>query len=210
MNIFFIYIPFTSVWIIRHHLENVKTVLDIGCGDGRLMNKVNKDKKYEVTGVDLYKPYLNKAKKTGVYKRLVKSDLRKLKFSSKSFDVVLASQVVEHLTKKDASKLINRLEDIAKHKVIITTPNGFVKYDPFDVKDNNKLQKHKSGWTIQEMEKLGYKIYGQGSKSVYRSEGPLYKFRRFKDIFVILSYLLSPITYFFPNKSFCIVAVKEL
>lgn len=202
-------IPFSSPWIIRHHLANSKTVLDIGCGDGELMVKVNYDKKYEVTGVDLYRPYLNKAKKTGVYKKIVLSDLKKLKFKQKSFDVVLASQVIEHINKKDGLKMISAMEKIARDKVIIATPNGFVPFEPFENKDDNPLQVHKSGWGIEEMKKLGYKVYGQGSNFIYRSTGLLYKFRKLKNLLVVISYLLSPIVYFCPSSSFIIIAIKD-
>lgn len=201
--------PFSSPWIIRYHLANAKTVLDIGCGDGQLMVKVNYDKKYEVTGVDLYRPALRKAKRTGVYKKTVLSDLTKLKFKQKSFDVVLASQVIEHISKKDGLKILSLMEKIAKDKVIISTPNGFVPFEPFEDKDDNPLQIHKSGWRVEEMKKLGYKIYGQGSNFIYRPKGPLYKFRKLKNLLVIASYLLSPIVYFYPNLSFIIIAIKN-
>lgn len=209
MDNILVYFPFTYPWIIRHLLGNSKTVLDIGCGDGSFMIKINRDKKYEVTGVDLYKPDLKQAKQSGAYKKIISSDIRKIKFQNKSFDAVLSSQVIEHLNKKDALNLIKKLERFTKCKVILSTPNGFVKYDPFEVINNNKLQEHKSGWKIKEMEELGYKVFGQGSKFIYRSEGPLYKFRRFKNIFAILSYLLSPFIYFFPERSFIIVAIKK-
>lgn len=202
-------IPFSSPWIVRHHLANAKTVLDIGCGDGALMVKVNYDKKYEVTGVDLYRPSLRKAKGTGVYKKTVLSDLKKLKFKQKSFDVVLASQVIEHISKKDGLKIISSMEKIARDKVIISTPNGFVPFEPFESKDDNPLQNHRSGWEIKEMQKLGYKVYGQGSNFIYRSTGLLYRFRKLKNILVFISYLLSPIVYFYPNSSFIIVAIKN-
>lgn len=202
-------IPFSSPWIIRHHLGNAKTVLDIGCGDGQLMVKVNYDKKYEVTGVDLYRPSLKKAKKTGVYKKTVLSDLKKLKFKQKSFDVVLASQVIEHVSKKNGLRIISSMEKIAREKVVISTPNGFVPFEPFEDKDNNPLQIHKSGWRIKEMQRLGYKVYGQGSEFIYSSTGLLYRFRKLKNLLVIISYLLSPITYFYPNSSFIIIAIKN-
>lgn len=203
-------LPFTFSWIIRYHLANSKTILDIGCGDGALMSKVNSDKKYEVVGVDLYKPYLEKAKKSGVYKRLISLDLRKLKFRNKSFDIVLASQVIEHLSKKEARALIVKLEEIARNKVIIATPNGFVKYDPFEVIDNNKLQEHKSGWKVEEMRKLGYKVRGQANKLIYLpSTGLIYRYRKLKYLLILISYLLSPISYFLPNTCSCIIAVKD-
>lgn len=204
-----VHFPFTSPWIIRYHLGNAKSILDVGCGDGSLMIKVNRDKKYDITGVDLYKPYLKLAKRSGVYKNVISSDIRKIKFKDKSFDAVLASQVIEHLTKKDALKLIKKMEKIARHKIILATPNGFVKYDPFEIIDDNKLQEHKSGWEIKEMKKMGYEVFGQGSGFIYRPSGLLYKFRGLKDILVIFSYILSPISYFFPITSTSITAVKK-
>lgn len=205
-----VHTPFTPYWIIRRFLNGSNKVLDVGCGDGAVMSKINYDKKFDVYGVDLYKPYLEKAKKGGVYKKLILSDLRKLKFQNKSFDAVLASQVIEHLSKKDSLKLISKLEKIAKHKVILSTPNGYVKFDPFEAADGNKLQIHKSGWEIKEMESMGYKVCGQANRIIYwPSSGLLYRYRRLKYIFVLISYLLSPISYFWPHTSSCIIALKE-
>lgn len=205
-----VYIPFSSPWIVRHHLGNAKTVLDVGCGDGEFMLKVNPDKKYDVVGLDLHKPHLKKAKQTGVYKKVVFSDLRKLKLKKNSFDVVLASQVIEHIDKKEGLSMISILEKLAKRKVIISTPNGFVPFDPFDVIDDNPFQVHKSGWEIEEMKRYGYKVYGQANSFIYRSQtGLLYKFRRLKNFFVMVSLLLAPISYFLPQTSSMIIAVKE-
>lgn len=204
------HIPFSSPWIFRFHLGNARTVLDIGCGDGSLMMKINHDNKYHVTGVDLYKPYLKKAKATGVYRQIISSDIRKIKFKAKSFDVVIASQVIEHLNKKDALNLIKKMEKITKKRLILATPNGFVEYDPFEGGDGNSLQEHKSGWETEEMEKMGYRVYGQGVGFIYKPNGLLYRYRKFKDFWVLISYLLSPISYIAPEASASIVAVKDL
>lgn len=200
--------PFSSPWIFRHHLGRSKTILDIGCGDGSLMRKINYDKKYLVTGVELHKPSLKRAKLTGVYKQIICSDVRKIAFKAKSFDVVFASQVIEHLSKKDALSLIQKMERIARTKVIIATPNGFVKYDPFEGHDGNSLQEHKSGWEVKEMEMKGYKIYGQGISFIYKPSGLLYKYRRLKDILTVIAYFLAPWAYFIPFASACIIAIK--
>lgn len=204
------FIPFSSPWIIRHHLGNAKTVLDVGCGDGEFMLKVNPDKKYDVVGIDLFKPNIKKTKKTGVYKRVILSDLRKMKFKKESFDIVLASQVIEHINKKEGLKMISIIEKISKKRVIIYTPNGFVPFDPFEVVDNNPLQVHKSGWEVKEMRKYGYRVYGQGNKIIYNAnDGLLYKHRGLKNIWVLISFLLAPISYFMPEASSMIIAVKD-
>lgn len=207
MNLFK-FLPLSPPWIIRYHIGRSKTVLDVGCGEGSLMAKVNSDKRYEVVGIDLYLPYLKIAKATGVYKKLEQKDIKNICLPDKSFDAVLAHQVIEHLNKKDALKLLNKLEKIARHKVIISTPNGYVKYDPFEIRDDNKLQKHKSGWTQKELEGYKYKVYGQGCGFIYRPTGLLYKFRSFKHILVSISYLLATLSYFFPSTSAYLIAIK--
>ena len=209
MKNFLTYIPFSSPWIIRHNLGDMKTILDVGCGDGSMMLKINFDNKYDVTGIDLYSPYLRMAKGNGVYKKIVKGSIKNMKFKNRSFDAVLASQVIEHISKREGIKMIKEMERIAKKKVIIATPKGFVPFEPFEKKDNNPLQVHKSGWEIDEMRKYGYKIYGQGSGFIYKPTGLLYKFRNLKNIFIIISFLLSPLTYLAPNTSSIIVAVKN-
>ncbi len=45
----------------------------------------------------------------------------------------------------------------SKNKIIIFTPNGFIWQDGYD---DNSLQEHKSGWCAEELEKLGFKVYG--------------------------------------------------
>lgn len=204
------FLPFSSPWIIRHHLGKHKSVLDVGCGDGSLMLKVNPDKKYKVVGVDFYNPSLKKANHRGIYKKVILKDIRKINFKDKSFDIVLASQVIEHLSKKDALNLIKKMEKIAKFKVILTTPRGFIEFDPFEVNDKNKLQDHKSGWEIDELKKFGYKVFGQGAGFIYSPTGLLYKYKKFKDIFTLSSFLLSPFTYFIPSTSTYLVAIKHI
>lgn len=200
---------FSYSWIFRHHLNRQEKVLDVGCGDGLLMEQINRDGKYRVTGMDLYKPYLKKAQQLNTYEKLIYGDVRKLKIKPKSFDAVVSSQVIEHLEKKEALGLIKVMEKIAKNRVIIGTTNGYFPFDPLEGKDENPLQVHKSGWSIKEMKKYGYRVYGQGIGYIYKPEGLAHKFPNLRPAFYILSYLLSPITYLFPQISAYIVAVKE-
>lgn len=210
MNNLLTFLPFSSPWIVRHHLGTAKSVLDVGCGDGEFMLKVNPDKKYEVVGIDLFKPNIKKAKQKGVYKKVLLSDLRKINFKKGSFDIVLASQVIEHINKKEGLKMLSVIERIARKRIVVYTPNGFVPFDPFEVMDDNPLQVHKSGWGVGEMRKHGYRVYGQGNKRIYNTKnGLLYRFRRLKNILVIISFLLAPISYFIPETSSMIVAVKD-
>lgn len=194
---------------MRRQFANLTTVLDVGCGDGAQMCMINPDKKYEVTGIDLYKPYLEKAKKTNVYKKVLLGDVRTLSIPDSSYDIVFCSQVVEHLTKNEAVKLIKEMERIARKKVIIGTTNGFFPFDPLEGKDGNPLQVHKSGWTVDEMRKMKYAVFGQGLGIVYKPGGLAHNASALKPLWFAISYILSPITYFFPVLSAYIISVKN-
>lgn len=201
---------FSYSWIMRHLIQNSKTVLDVGCGDGDTMASINFDKKFDVTGIDLYRPSLDLAKKTGVYKKLLYKDIRQLKKEKKKYDVVFSSQVVEHLTKREALKLIKVMESLAKDKVIIGTTNGFFPFHPIQGEDKNPLQIHKSGWDIKEFEAAGYKVYGQGTGFIYKPWGLAHKVSFLNPLWFLLSYSLSPLQYVIPQWSAYIIAVKSI
>ena len=74
--------------------------------------------------------------------------------------------MIEHLEKSDGFKLIQIMESIAKKKVIIFTPNGFLRQE--GVFDSNPWQEHVSGWEINEMEKLGFTVKGHGGHKTLR------------------------------------------
>lgn len=202
-------LPFSYSWIIKRHMDKARTWLDVGCGEGRFMSVVNRHHEYQLTGVDLYRTYLEEAKDLGVYQKLVCQDIRKMKFPSMSFDGVVSSQVIEHLEKTEALKLIKKMESIARKSVVIGTTNGFFPFDPYLREDRNPLQSHKSGWQIKELESLGYKVYGQGLGMIYKPGGLAYRYPVFGILFFSVSYLVSPFTYFFPSISAYLVAVKN-
>ena len=116
-------------------------------------------------------------------------------------------EVLEHLTKKEGYELIKKMESIAKRKIIISTPNGFL---PQEEHDSNKLQIHKSGWTVDEFKNLGYKVEGIGGLKILR-KGEKTEFKYGPRILnLIFSNLTQKITYRFPRLAFELFAVKKL
>jgi len=61
----------------------------------------------------LFKPYLLRSKEARVHHDYILADITKLEFRPKSFDTVLALDVLEHLTKGDGLNLIKNMEKIA-------------------------------------------------------------------------------------------------
>lgn len=203
------YLPLTYTNIIWQKLDKrAKTILDLGCGDGFLMRMLNRDKRFKATGIDAFKPFLEKAKKTRAYHKLILSDVRKMKFSRKSFDVVFCSQLLEYLSKKEGEKLISDIERVAKKQVILGLPVGrYIQHGA----EGNPFQTTKSIWQVEELRNRGYQVFGQGSLMIYGQEKLIYILPGvFKPLLFVFSYLFSPVWYLFPQLAMHMICVKDL
>lgn len=88
-------------------------------------------------------------------------------FAPKSVDCVFALDLIEHLRKEDGLRLLDAVEEIARRRVVIFTPNGFLPQGPLD---GNPFQEHLSGWTTREMEARGYHVVGVNGWRPLRGE----------------------------------------
>jgi len=151
-----IYTKFFPSWakLLKKEISNYETVLDLGCGRNSPIQYC--DVPFSV-GVELFEPYLQESKKKEIHTQYIKGDITKIEFKSKSFDAILCSKVLEHLTKEEGYALIKKMEKWARKKITIIMPNGYIRQDTYD---NNPLQEHKSGWCVEELEDLGFKVYG--------------------------------------------------
>lgn len=70
-----------------------------------------------------------------------------------SFDLVIAIDLIEHLTKSQGYLMLYEIDRIGKFGQIIMTPNGFAWQPP---SLNNPYNAHISGWTPKELRKLGF------------------------------------------------------
>ncbi|MCU0822969.1 MAG: glycosyltransferase [Spirochaetes bacterium] len=132
------------------------SLLNLGCG---FYFPDIKDKLSYSVGVELYEPALQKSKLLKIHNQYIQGDIRNIQFKPKSFDIVTAIEVLEHLTKEEGGILLNNMESWARKRVIITTPNGYLNQDELDM---NPYQIHNSGWKIGDFKKLGYKTKGLG------------------------------------------------
>jgi len=152
-------IPFGSLWLLQREIHYSDNLLDLGCGPSSPIRFIKHS--YSV-GVDIYEPYLRSSIRAGIHDAYVKADLRqidKAKFPPASFDVVLAYDVIEHLTKDEGHTLVDKCKYWAKKKVMISTPNS---YWPGSIR-NVEFQRHKSGWSVTELRNLGFDVYGTGT-----------------------------------------------
>ncbi|MEK9208291.1 MAG: class I SAM-dependent methyltransferase [Patescibacteria group bacterium] len=201
-------IPYTHYWQTLKAIGNRgKTLLDVACGDGQFMTIINSDHRFVAHGADIFDPYIKKAKQTHAYAKIPKADIRKLNFPSKSFDLVLCSQAIEHLTKKEGFALMKTLEKIAKKRVIFITPAGHMPQDPYD---GNTHQKHKSEWKAHDFSDRGYIVTGQGLKFFYGSGNAVKKWGVFSYLFSIFSLLAGPVLKINPDWGVYLFCWKDL
>lgn len=192
------YLPFTATNMVWRAVENSsKTLLDIGCGAGRVGLVIKRHRKIFLTGCDSFAPYLDICEESKSHDKLTLCDIRELPFENKSFDVVLCKEVIEHLKKNEAFELIKKMEDISKRKVIITTPVG--KYEQHEY-DNNPYQKHNSTWEPSELKKLGFTIRGVGLRGLFGESGVKTHIPHFAGpVLDVIYILVGPVVFFWPN-----------
>lgn len=195
-------------WVID---RSSKTILDLGCGQGKPMELVKlRMKVAKSVGVDLFKPYVLYGKSHKIHDRYMIKDIRKVNFPAKSFDVVMASHVLEHMSEKDAWKVLGNMERMASKQVVIATPIG-EHYHPAE--DGNIWQLHKSAFTPDKFEKKGYKIKRYGWKWLLGDQGIVHKTNSdiIRKLFYLLNILMTPIYYGFqPFCDYTFVAYKDM
>jgi SAM-dependent methyltransferase len=151
---------FTGNWLGKIIKEMVKgySILDIGCGDGRTFNP-NSGIYIGIDNNDRIFTY-----KPNTTKFLMKYDFSNglIPFLDKNFDIVLLIDVIEHLEKDKAMILLKEAERIAKKKIIIYTPDGFLEQNEEEGKKRDvnfdKFDIHRCGFDKQELENMGYII----------------------------------------------------
>ena len=153
---------------LKKESSDCQSLLDVGCGVGSPVQYLSKD--IHRVGVDVFAPAIEESKRRGIHNEYFVMNIDDIdtKFAADSFDCVLASDVIEHVTKDQGLALMEKMERIAKHKVIIFTPRGFL---PQDEHEGNPWQMHKSGWEVAEMRERGYHVIGiSGLKAVWNIE----------------------------------------
>lgn len=99
--------------------SDVQTVLDIGCGNGYLINFLLENKKYKkLVGLDISSKALRYIKTEKIL-----GDIINLPFQEDSFDLIVCSEIIEHLTEEDFIKAISEVQRVSKKYILITVPN---------------------------------------------------------------------------------------
>jgi SAM-dependent methyltransferase len=97
--------------------SGAQTILDAGAGNGIVANRLLE------LGVDIVALDHSDVAMTGVRTRTVVGDIAMMPFEDNSFDLVLASEVLEHLPVDVFDAARSELARVASRAVIVTVPN---------------------------------------------------------------------------------------
>jgi methionine biosynthesis protein MetW len=106
--------------VIADLLPNDTRVLDVGCGDGSLMNLLVKEKNIEVRGLELEKKNVQECIYKGLPVIQGNAETELYQFPDQSFDYVVLSQTLQAFYNPD--KVLKELLRIGK-SVIVSIPN---------------------------------------------------------------------------------------
>ena len=105
--------------------ENEIRIIDFGVGRGTYSNLLKPAfPQSHWTGVEAYKPYVEKYNLEKKYSELIIGDMLDLDFAQQSFDIAFAGDVLEHCTKTEAIEFINRLCPVAR-LIVVSLPLGY-------------------------------------------------------------------------------------
>ncbi len=101
---------------------NIDTVLDVGCGEGFTLARLKKEKigkSYE--GIEYDDTAIELGKKLYPTLEIKKGDIYKLPYKDNSFDLVVCTEVLEHL--ENPKKAYKELLRVSRKYVLLSVPN---------------------------------------------------------------------------------------
>jgi SAM-dependent methyltransferase len=95
---------------------DVTTILDAGCGNGAFANALAS--RYQVTGLDSSAVALSHVRCS-----TVQADCAAMPLADRSFDLVLCSEVLEHLDDATLAATVREIARVARRHVLLSVPN---------------------------------------------------------------------------------------
>tara|TARA_B100001173_G_scaffold300554_1_gene300225 strand:- start:29 stop:616 length:588 start_codon:yes stop_codon:yes gene_type:complete len=109
-----------SIEVIKNWVVEGSEILDLGCGNGEILNILSKELDATTLGVEINQDNINECIKSGLNVIQQNIDEGLNNFADKSFDIVIMSQTIQVL--KEPKKALLEVTRIGK-ECIVTIPN---------------------------------------------------------------------------------------
>ena len=109
-----------TIEVIKRWIGKRSDVLDLGCGNGEILNILSKELDATVLGIEIDQSNINECIKSGINVIQQNIDEGLSNFSDKSYDVVIMSQTIQVL--KEPKKALLEVTRIGNES-IVTIPN---------------------------------------------------------------------------------------
>jgi len=189
--------------LLKRDLSGCDSVLDLGCGHHSPFQRCGKP--FSV-GVELSEPVLQESRRKGIHSEYIRGDIRNLEFRSRSFDAVIALDVLQDLTKRDGEELLKKMARWARQKVIVTTPNGSAAHGD---KGPSLVGEPTSGWGAKDLRAAGFEVRGIGGWKELRNPRGLIRLRP-SLFWAVVSLLTQKLAYYRPEMAFQLLAIKRM
>jgi SAM-dependent methyltransferase len=188
-------------------IGDVESVLDVGCGANSPVGRFSVGYRRTV-GVDCFQGAIEASRRKGFHDDYLAVDALELErhIPPRSFDAVVAFDLIEHLERDQGLELLRMMEQVARLRVVIFTPNGFLEQE---ASDGNPFQVHRSGWTPEDFRARGYDVRGVHGLRHLRGQKGSMRWRPSR-FWGMVSDLTQPVVYRRPSLAFHLLCIKEV
>ena len=103
------------------HLTDTETVLEVGTGEGNILNRLNQIKRFtRLEGIDISSEAIDTAKKLLPSLKFSLGSAYELSYKDEEFDMLVLLEVLEHL--EDYEKALSEIKRVSKKYVLISVP----------------------------------------------------------------------------------------
>jgi 2-polyprenyl-3-methyl-5-hydroxy-6-metoxy-1,4-benzoquinol methylase len=136
----------TVIWVEKNK-DSINNILDIGAGSGTYYKLLSPIKSFKWLAIEAWKNYIDEFNLEKMYDIVYNDDVRNFKWNEQ-YDLVIAGDILEHITKQEAEAVVKKILDHTK-TLIISIP---ITHMPQEAINDNPYEYHvKDDWSHQEV-----------------------------------------------------------
>lgn len=138
--------PETVNWVNKHK-DSIDNILDVGAGSGTYYKLLSPIKSFNWSAIEAWKNYIEQFDLEKMYNVVYNEDVRSFEWKE-HYDLVIAGDILEHMSKQEAEDIVQKILDHTK-TLIISIP---ITHMPQEAINDNPYEFHvKDDWDHQEV-----------------------------------------------------------